>query len=120
MRAHPERDIQEAIVDALHLCGCTVYQTSAWRQKGPSGVMPGIPDLLVRWPGMASGFTLGIEVKAPKGTVSPAQVAAMLEGVCVGIAHSPREALQFVVDAMDYSVPEALRLKAIEILRGLA
>lgn len=42
-----EHQTQAAIVAALRLAGFTVRETTAFRQKGPSGVDKGIPDHLV-------------------------------------------------------------------------
>lgn len=95
-KGHPERDIQEAIVKALEVCGCIVMQTSAWRQRGPSGVTPGIPDLLVRWPGLTPGYVLGIEVKAPNGRPTPEQRQAEANGFIVAFVRSPKQALEAV------------------------
>ncbi len=72
-----EHEIQAAIVDALRVCGLTVYSTTAYRQKGPSGVDRGVPDLLVCVDGLP-GIYIGLEVKRP-GPVkwsSPEQLAA--------------------------------------------
>jgi hypothetical protein len=119
-RGHPERDIQAAIVEALELAGCSCMQTSAWRQKGPSGITKGIPDLLVRWPGLAAGLTLGIEVKSLTGKLSPEQVQAQADGFSIGVARSAKDALTLVAERMDYTVPESVRLRIREVLRGLS
>lgn len=67
-----ERQIQESICSVLITAGFRVLHTSAWRQKGASGVSPGVPDLLV-WHDAVPGCALGLEVKKPKGKLSPAQ-----------------------------------------------
>lgn len=59
-----ERDVQDAIVAALRFAGFHVMHTSAFRQKGPSGVSKGVPDLLVSIDGFPYWF-IGIEVKRP-------------------------------------------------------
>ncbi len=90
-----EREVQEQIVEALSLAGFEVRHTSAWRQKGPSGVSPGVPDLLVAHVA-APGSLLGIEVKRPGGRVSPAQKEwADLGFLC--IADSPQAAVAAAV-----------------------
>ncbi len=58
-----EHETQAAIVDALRLAGVTVFETTAYRQKGPSGVDRAIPDLLLS-DADACTYT-GIEVKRP-------------------------------------------------------
>ena len=51
--------------------GCKVYSTEAFRQRGPSGVSPGIADLIVLVPG---GFGIWfVEVKTWAGRQTPAQ-----------------------------------------------
>lgn len=114
-----ESDIQRAIVKTLEHVGCVVWSTSAFRSKGPSGVTPGIPDLLVRWPSMPNGLALGIEVKSPGGALSAAQTQAMADGLIAGVAMSPRDAVKIVADRMDYSVPEEYRLRIYKFLEGL-
>ena len=78
MRAHPESQIQRAIVTALRLRGLIVVaipngghrrRTEAAIMKG-EGVVPGVPDLCVPMP---SARTVWLEVKAPKGRVTDAQ-----------------------------------------------
>lgn len=65
-----EHEVQAQIVDALRLCGLVVQETTAYRQKGASGVDKGIPDLLVWIPGFKTA--IGLEVKrdekAPRTT----------------------------------------------------
>lgn len=57
-----EHQTQQRIKDALLLAGFGVWHTSAFKQKGPSGVTKGIPDLLV-WHDLIPNTFLGIEVK---------------------------------------------------------
>ena len=64
-----EHDIQREIVIAVRFCGLEVYETTAYKQKGPSGVDKGIPDLLVCVPGHP--IYIGVEVKRPGGAASP-------------------------------------------------
>jgi hypothetical protein len=59
-----EHAVQRQIVDALRLAGLTVYETTAYRQRGASGCDRGIPDLLVSMPQTAYLY-IGIEVKRP-------------------------------------------------------
>ncbi len=89
-----EHEIQAAIVDALRLAGLTVYETTAYRQKGPSGVDKGIPDLLVCSDQLPWTY-LGIEVKRPgceNKFSSSEQERACSERRFV-VATSPEEAL---------------------------
>ena len=60
---------------ALQLHGCQVYATSAHRQRGPSGVTPGIPDLIV-FRGRPQRFCFA-EIKTPRGKPTMHQVAFM-------------------------------------------
>jgi len=78
IRAHPESQIQRAIVTALRLRGLTVFaipnggarrRVEAAIMRG-EGVLPGVPDLCVPGP---SGRTTWLEVKAPKGRVTELQ-----------------------------------------------
>lgn len=76
-RSATEAETQAAIVDAIALCGLEVLHTSAFKQKGASGVSKGIPDLLIPHPALPWTY-MGIEVKKP-GTIkwsSPEQEAA--------------------------------------------
>lgn len=61
-RAPTEHEIQAAIVDALRVAGFAVFETTAYLQKGASGVDKGIPDLLVAHDFVPFVY-LGIEVK---------------------------------------------------------
>lgn len=59
-----EHELQARIKFALEVAGFGVWHTSAFRQKGPSGVSKGVPDLLV-WHVLVPRTFLGIEVKRP-------------------------------------------------------
>ncbi len=59
-----EHELQKQIVDALKIAGFDVLETTAYRQKGSSGVDKGVPDLLVSHKVLPVTF-LGIEVKQP-------------------------------------------------------
>ena len=90
-RRNPKRDQNEAdIVNALARAGAFVSQLSG----------EGMPDLLV----IFRGNIYLVEVKAPKGKLTPAQIEyharALNEGVKVNIAHTPLEALQ-IIGAID-------------------
>lgn len=89
-----ERDVQQAITDALELAGFTVRHTSAFRQKGSSGVSLGVPDLLVFVPGFPWVY-IGIEVKRPGGKLSADQTAAV-EREEYAMVDNPVDALEFV------------------------
>ncbi|MCC7229782.1 MAG: hypothetical protein IT203_05260 [Fimbriimonadaceae bacterium] len=60
-----EHELQAQIVDALRASGFSVYETTAYRQKGSSGVDRGVPDLLVALDASIPGQFLGLEVKRP-------------------------------------------------------
>lgn len=113
-----ESDVQKAITDALTLAGCDWWQTSAWKQKGSSGVTPGIPDILVRLPSMAHGIAIGIEVKAAKGKARRDQTEAFEKGLIAAVVRSPVEALR-AVDARCGTVSENERLRLRRILESL-
>ena len=66
-----EHQIQKQIVDALRLCGLDVYETTAYRQKGSSGIDKGIPDLLVSVSPLP--IYIGVEVKRPGGKFSSSE-----------------------------------------------
>ncbi len=97
-----EHELQKAIVDALRARGHLVYETTAYRQKGASGVDKGIPDLLVlprNWKGdpKLTGYLRGIEVKVP-GKIkwsSPEQELAWLDGAFV-VVQSPVAAVDWI------------------------
>lgn len=91
-----ERQVQEAAVEALRLAGFVVLQTTAWRQKGPSGVSPGVPDLLVTHSDAPWGCWLGIEMKRPGGRLTPAQKWLADAGRIV-VARSAEDALAAAV-----------------------
>lgn len=95
MRKAREHEIQAAIVDALTLAGFRVKHTTAYRQKGASGVAKGIPDLLVSHRGIPLMY-LGLEVKTPTGTLSQEQREAVdREEYCV--VRSEQEALEIAL-----------------------
>lgn len=88
-----EHDLQKQIVDALILAGFDVLETTAYRQKGSSGVAKGIPDLLVSHK-VLQGTFLGVEVKPP-GPIkwsSPEQ-KQLAEERRFYVAQSPSEAI---------------------------
>ena len=96
--AQLEHDIQRQIVDALRICGLDVYETTAYRQKGSSGVDKGIPDLLVSVPPLP--IYIGVEVKRPGGKFSsPEQREAFHRGAFV-VAVSLETALTQVAGAL--------------------
>jgi hypothetical protein len=95
-----ESDVQKLIVDALRLAGLTVLHTSAFKQKGPSGVSKGVPDLLVAHP-LLNGCFIGIEVKRP-GPIkwSSEEQRLLYETGCTLVAQSPGDALTHVRSAV--------------------
>ncbi len=74
-----EIETQSAIIDYLNLKkhfffrinNIPVYDpTKKVMRKMPKGSLKGVPDILVLW----NGFPVFLEVKAPKGTLSPDQI----------------------------------------------
>lgn len=59
-----EYAVQDAIIKTLRLAGFGVLHTSAFRQKGASGVSKGVPDLLVYHELVPQTF-FALEVKRP-------------------------------------------------------
>ena len=112
IRSPKESEIQEAIKEALVLAGFTVRHTSAFRQKGPSGVSPGIPDLLV-YHSSLPGFYMGLEVKDAKGKPTPEQAKAIEAGE-YPIVRKRSEALDHVEKIANFL--NALQLKRIRDL----
>lgn len=102
-----EHQLQAAIVDALRLAGFTVRETTAFKQKGSSGVDKGIPDLLVAHH-LAQFLYLGLEVKTPGKIVysSAEQKFAHLLREYV-VVQSPREALDCAICFLDSQGPKA-------------
>lgn len=92
-----EHQIQAAIVDALRLAGFTVRESTAYRQKGPSGVDKGIPDLLVAHP-LVKGIYLGLEVKRPGASFAYSSKEQQFAHLA-GEFHVVQDALQ----ALDYA-----------------
>lgn len=116
-----EHDIQKAIVKTLQCAGLTVYETTAYRQKGPSGVDKGIPDLLVVCP-LCSMTFIGLEVKVPGRWKysSIEQEAAHKEGH-FSVVTSPLEAVRALIFALreiesagDPGLRTILRLRSLE------
>ena len=93
-RPQLEHEVQAAIVAALQSVGFRVKETTAYRQKGSSGVDKGIADLLVFHRVFQVGECLCIEVKRP-GPIkfsSPEQELAYREDEFY-VAQSVEEAL---------------------------
>lgn len=112
----PESQIQADIVKALTVAGFRVKVTSAPLQRGKSGVTKGIPDLLVSHPGLPF-FYIGMEVKTPKGTVRPEQLAASQANE-YRIVRSVEDALAHALAAM--AVAPGVRVdRARQMLREL-
>ncbi len=86
-RGNPEAQIQRAVIDRLRFLNvlCIAIPNEGKRSAingramKASGLRPGFPDLLCICPAGRVGF---LEVKAPKGRMSPAQeeMHAMLRG----------------------------------------
>jgi len=95
-----EHAVQLRIKEALELAGCSVRETTAYRQKGPSGIDKGIPDLLVFHPSLRGAY-IGIEVKRPKNWrwSSPEQEAGFQAGE-FAVATCELEALQAVLTVL--------------------
>jgi hypothetical protein len=120
-RALKESDVQKLIVDALRLAGLTVLHTSAYRQKGPSGVSKGVPDLLVAHP-LLQGCFIGIEVKKP-GAIkwSSEEQRLLYETGCTLVAQSPGDALRHVYGFCEgeSALANQFRCKIGGVLRGV-
>lgn len=86
-----ESDVQAACVAALSAAGFEVMHTSAFRQRGPSGTSPGVPDLLVASDAVPCCL-LGLEVKTARGSLSAAQRRLVLAGH-IHVVRSPAEAV---------------------------
>jgi hypothetical protein len=114
-----ERDVQKAIVDALRLAGLRVRETSAWKQKAPSGVDKGIPDLLVFAPEVPLIY-FGLEVKRDsKAAWTKEQKAAVNAGEYV-VVTTPHEALQYIEGRLSFHLNVRPRIAKIEaVLRSL-
>jgi hypothetical protein len=96
-KRHPEDDIQRAVVD--HLTARPMPKLFAfhcpnggWRSRTEAailkglGVVAGVPDLML----IRKGAVFGLELKAPNGWLSPAQIATQeamrAAGVTVAVA----------------------------------
>lgn len=89
-----EHELQKQIVDALKIAGFDVLETTAYRQKGPSGVDKGVPDLLVSHKVLQTTF-LGIEVKLPgKIKWSSLEQRELWERGRFHVAQSPGQAVE--------------------------
>jgi len=76
-----EHQIQSDIVKIFRIHGYEVMVTTAFMQKGASGVQKGIPDLLVHREDWGPGVLVGLEVKRPGGKfTSHEQELAWLRG----------------------------------------
>lgn len=115
-----EHEIQKAIADVLRLAGATVLETTAYRQKGPSGTDKGVPDLLVFHPATALPIALCLEVKAPGGRLSLEQKVLRERGF-IRIVESPEEALKelslFVTFTAQMMQERVSALKKIEFVQ---
>lgn len=112
-----EHEIQEITVQMVRLCGLTVLETTAYRQKGSSGVDLGVPDLLVSVPG-SPALWVGIEMKKPGGVLSNAQYALSAAGQIV-VCHSPEEVLRSLRDAFKKAIPKSPYIEKIEKFMGV-
>lgn len=92
-----EKEVQAEIEAALELAGFVVMHTTAFRQKGPSGVSKGLPDLLCIHPECPKAY-LGIEVKRPGAIkyTSPEQEFCHRRGDFY-VAQCPEDALRGAV-----------------------
>ncbi|MBL8060992.1 MAG: hypothetical protein JNK63_09795, partial [Chthonomonas sp.] len=94
-----ESDLQATIVAALEQAGFRVKHTSAFRQKGASGVSKGIPDLLVSHADL-KWIYIGLEVKTATGAVRPEQRQAQ-EDCEYMIVRSVEDALDAVLEVTE-------------------
>ena len=100
-RAAPEAAIQRAIIDrlrwhgvmAIHVPNAGKRSAIAGRRVKAEGLRPGFPDLVA----LQGGRCAFLEVKAPKGRLSPAQVECHAElerqGFSVAVVTSQDEAI---------------------------
>jgi hypothetical protein len=100
-RAAPEAAIQRAIIDrlrwhgvmAIHVPNAGKRSAIAGRRVKAEGLRPGFPDLVA----LQGGRCAFLEVKAPKGRLSPAQVECHAElerqGFGVAVVTSQDEAI---------------------------
>lgn len=105
----PESEIQAAILEAFWRIGVRAWRTQAgkvkvrgaWMQLGP----PGLPDITVIVP--PNGRFLGLEVKAAKGKLRPAQVAwaegCKRDGSAIATVRSVDDALWAYTQARAWS-----------------
>lgn len=112
-----EHEIQAQIVKILQVCGFEVKETTAYRQKGPSGCDKGIPDLLCWHPALGS-LCIGLEVKRDqKAKVTPEQADMVAQGF-YEVVWTVEMALESVLRALpDDSTLSIANLKAR--LRGV-
>ncbi len=115
-KALSEHEIQEMTVQMVRLCGLTVLETTAYRQKGSSGVDLGVPDLLVSVPGTPA-LWVGIEMKKPGGQLSRAQFALSSARQII-VCHSPEEVLRSLRDAFKKSIPKSPYIEKLEKFMG--
>lgn len=115
-----EHDVQRVIVRALRLAGFHVYETTAYRQKGPSGMDKGIPDLLVSHP-LIKGYFVGLEVKrdekAPLTQEQVEAVAAERYVTTTGPDHAVRHCLQRLLCASVHWSDPAFGAEAVQEAR---
>lgn len=94
-----EHDVQKAIVQALRAAGFHVYETTAYRQKGPSGVDRGVPDLLVSHP-LIRGYFVGLEVKRDEKAPLSLEQKAAVEAERYVISTDPGHALKHCLERL--------------------
>lgn len=120
-----EHDIQAAIIEAIEWAGFTVCHTSAFKQKGASGVSKGIPDLLVST--LIFPYTyFGIEVKrnAAKPVWSSVEQRMAAQARRFIVVDNPRDALLGVKSWLEQLGGEPAATKRLlekidRVLRGL-
>lgn len=116
-----EHEVQAEIKQVLELCGLHVLHTTAYRQKGPSGVCKGVPDLLISHDELPWTY-LGIEVKRPGKSVmfSSAEQKAMAEAQRFAVCQSVESAALAAVRWLQMmGVSEKALAKATNVLRGI-
>lgn len=89
-----ESQIQAQIKEYFELHGFIVQHTSAFKQKVASGVTPGVPDLLIWYPGVP--LCVGIEVKRDSNSLVRIEQQAMVNRGCYKIAWNLEEAVKHV------------------------
>lgn len=115
-----EAEVQVAIVAALRAAQFGVLETTAWRQKGATGVDKGVPDLLVYHPA-CKGQLLPLEVKRPGAIKYSSQEQEQLhkEGYTY-VVQSSEEALAIAIEWIMELRPRSCSWREFDLLEKRA